>query len=63
MGRYVKEFANATMLGEKYAKRAPFVREMNGRIRRILNAHEKGLITDYEAVKCIVNIAEQYKAQ
>ncbi len=59
MARYVKEFANATMLAEKYIKRCPEAGKMNDEIRRILNVHEKGLITDYEAVKCIVDASER----
>ena len=54
MSRYVKEFANATMIAEKYVKRCPEAGKMNDKIRRILKNHEKGIITDFEAVECIV---------
>lgn len=56
MSRYVKEFANATMLAEKYVKRCPSAGEMNEKIRRVLDVHKRGMITDFEAVKSIVEI-------
>ena len=59
MARYVKEFANATMLAEKYVKRCPEAGKMNERIRRIVKNHKKGMITDFEAVKEIVNAKEE----
>lgn len=58
MARYVKEFANATMIAEKYIKRCPEAGKMNERIRRIVKNHEKGMITDFEAVKSIVEAKE-----
>ncbi len=60
MARYVKEFANATMLAEKYVKRCSEAGKMNEEIRRIVRVHEKGMITDYEAVKFIVDAREKY---
>lgn len=59
MARYVKEFANATMLAEKYIKRCPEAGKMNKKIRCIVKNHEKGMITDFEAVKEIVNAKEE----
>ena len=54
MARYVKEFANATMIAEKYIKRCPEARKMNERIRNIIRVYERGSITDFEAVQSIV---------
>lgn len=54
MDKYVKEFANATMLAEKYVKRCPEAGEMNKKIRRIVEVYSKGVITSFEAVELIV---------
>ena len=59
MARYVKEFANATMLAEKYVKRCPEAGKMNEKIRRIVKNHEKGMITDFEAIEEIVNAKKE----
>lgn len=61
MARYVKEFANATMLAEKYVKYCSEAGKMNEKIRHIVGLHEKGMITDFEAVKEIVNAKEESK--
>jgi len=55
MARYVKEFANATMLAEKYIKHCSEAGKMNDKINHIVGLHEKGMITDFEAMEEIVN--------
>lgn len=54
MARYVKEFANTTVLAEKYIKHCPEARQMNKRTHCILMFHDEGMITDFEAVELIV---------
>lgn len=54
MSRYVKEFADDTMLEGEYIKRCPEAGEMNDKIRRIVELHDKGVITNFEAVELIV---------
>lgn len=54
MARYVKEFAKATMLAEKYTERCPEAKKMNDEINHILELHKRSIITDFEAVEFIV---------
>jgi hypothetical protein len=59
MARYVKEFANATMLAEKYVKRCPSIGKMNEKIRHIVGLNDRGMITDFEAVQEIINAKKE----
>jgi len=54
MKRYVREFAHATMLAEKYERKCPEIAEMNKTIKKILNWTKSGHITDFEAIEGIV---------
>lgn len=56
MKRYVKEFANDVL-------NRPYSNEKKSRIQRAVHYCEKGMITDFEAIKMIVRIITEWQEE
>lgn len=61
MRRCVKEVAKMFTLHEKYEEKCPVILDTNRKIQRILDVCEKGLITDCEAIKEIVDVVREHE--